>query len=496
MKNKLIALVMAILMIVPFIVSCGDSGEEIKETVSSTPAGSAADSVDNKYAYIDEYVDDLAAEYNFNGSTFTFIDGAGSFPEKYEITGVLEDDALYSRYRELEDKFGITIDKQPRDAEGTEYGSAGEMIAEEVKRDVMANTGSFDIVCGGSVNCGRSLINNSLVRNINDMPGIDLSQSWWVSDMDRQLGIGDAIYSITGKANASHYWGANLIVFSKKIMRDFNITEDLYQVVKDGEWTVDKMFEIASAVPVNTSSSFDGTYRYYSSLDHGGFVYYIGAGFTVSQKDEDGNPYIENSLTSDQINFIDKMSGVMGDPTQNIDREKFRKEDDSGDIYSEDRVLFTSANLHHVSSIRNTDVDIGIIPVPKKDTDQKNYYAFSDSTWTMAFYFPLTLKDPEMSGVITEAMAALSEKHLEPAYYEKALKGRSTYDVESREMLDIIYSSVVIDMADMYKWGDLTSLINSAILGKDETVVSSYGTGAKMGNRAIKTLLRNISKEK
>ena len=103
------------------------------------------------------------------------------------------------------------------------------------------------------------------------------------------------------------------------------------------------------------------------------------------------------------------------------------------------------------------------------------------------------IKDEKMTAYITEALAALSAKYLEPAYYEKALKGRSTYDTESRDMLDLIYRSGVVDLADTYQWGEIVGVINDACLGDSGSLVSSYNASVKLANASIKSLLKKVS---
>ncbi len=501
MKVRIFALILALLMVVPFLVSCKDDGGDIAGVQGSkeTSEDTSNETEENRYAHVDEYIDDLAAQYNYDGVTFTMIDNGTSFPEEDEITGILEDDALYSRYRELEEKFGIEMNKLLRTEEGTDFEYSGQAIADDVKRDVMAGGASYDLICGGVLSCGQNMVNNGVIRPANDVPGFDFKKSWWIRDGEEKLGIAGNLYFLTGKIVVSHYKTPSLIAYSKKIAEDFNITEDLYKVVEDGDWTVDKMFRVAEAVPVNTTGQ--GIYRYVTSGALDGFAFYQGAGFTLTQKDEEGKPLVASALTSEQMNYIDKMAAIFGDKTQNFDVDTYAKENGYDDpesehiIFAEERFLFCPYGMGGLIDLRDEDMSFGILPMPKSSPDQKNYYSFS-SGWTMyAVYLSQNLKDEEMSGVITEAMAALSEKHVEPAYYEKALKGRSTYDVDSRRMLDIIYAGEVVDLTEIYMWSKLADTIGEAVEGTEDNVVSSYNVSAKLVNNSIRSLVRKIEKQ-
>ena len=117
---------------------------------------------------------------------------------------------------------------------------------------------------------------------------------------------------------------------------------------------------------------------------------------------------------------------------------------------------------------------------------------------TGAVYVPKTVSDPEMTGRITESMAALSQIYIKDAYYEKLLKGQGIFDMESADMLDIIFASKVYDMADLYCEGNIDSLgpfieaIDKNFKYSNANFSSDYFANAKIANLNIMLLLRMI----
>ena len=101
-----------------------------------------------------------------------------------------------------------------------------------------------------------------------------------------------------------------------------------------------------------------------------------------------------------------------------------------------------------------------------------------------------------MVGYVAEAMAALSEKHLESTYYDKALIKGSVYDGESKEMLDIIYHTKVLDLVDTYRFGSsdepIAKLIENNIMGVSHNLASAYRGNARIANRGINSLIKII----
>lgn len=83
------------------------------------------------------------------------------------------------------------------------------------------------------------------------------------------------------------------------------------------------------------------------------------------------------------------------------------------------------------------------------------------------------------------------------------LKGRMTYDFESKDMIDIIFNSKRYDLIDVLDVGvtvngpgSLTSLISGAVCESSETFASRFFLQSKIVNGNIRMILANIDKEK
>ena len=107
---------------------------------------------------------------------------------------------------------------------------------------------------------------------------------------------------------------------------------------------------------------------------------------------------------------------------------------------------YISMSLTH---FRELEDEYGILPYPKWDEAQENYYTMSDGNHE-ALAVPKTVQNIEAVGTITEALCAESYKILVPAYYDVALKVKSTRDEQSIAMLDRIVDSRVFDFGFVY----------------------------------------------
>ena len=496
-KIKLTALVLALLMAATVFVSCGDT----KTTDGKTESSSVSENIDPEIASIDSYVADIAASANFDGSSFTYIGRQGdNFTEEKEETGNLLSDAIYKRQRELEDAFGLTWTNV--------ITTDGEDTQNKVIDDTLAGVGSYDLVYGAIITVGQPLMMNRAIMSVNDFTTVDLTQDWWISTLEEDFSICNKLYLLTGDIVTNHFSDGGCVLFNKQVADDFNIP-DLYQIVKDGEWTVDKMFEIASVVSPTTSS--DGIYRY-GFTDHRavGFDLLFANGMSITSFDDEGAPTIPTTLPADLSDFADKISKTLGDDTlvctarvrgtnAEDSSEKYGVED-AIDMFVNGNVLFWFDSTSTVSELREKDVEFGVLPDPKGNASLE-YRTYAQSGMGGAVYVPKTVKDVEMVDVVVETMAALSRKYLKPAFYTKMLQGRSTYDSESREMLDIISATKAYDLVAMFSGGnmntkgDYVNLIDRAIKTDSSSFASSYNSTAAVASINIKKLIKNITKD-
>lgn len=485
MNKKLIALFLAALMAVPALVSCGNSK---KPSDTSTTTGGDDSAIGGDYAEIDDYVKDLASQYNYDGETFTIIGSPETiYPEKAEILGNLENDALYSRILDVEANFGVSVTFRKSVGPDAGYENTGAETTDVVTTDQMSGLKSYDLIEGNLQTCGAPLLNAGCLQPVNDYDMLDFTKSWWLNDLETQFSVGGKLYFLTGKINPSHYSDASCVLYNKKVAENFSLP-DMYEFVSDGTWTVDKMNEIASVIPAG------GDVRRYMVDGSGALAIYFGGGFTLSGKDDNDTPTVATSLSQGQVDYIDKLNSIFGDKSVKYDKQNPDYADEFYDreVFENGQVLFWFDGVWRANDMRPYDVEFGILPVPKKDASQANYISLSSDR---AVYFAKDLKDPEMTGVITEAMAALSEKHLEPAYYTKALKGRSTYDSSSKEVLDILYSSKVVDLELSYNWGKLGELIGTACVGYNDDYISSYASSTSLAGRYINQLMKKVNQD-
>ncbi len=437
---------------------------------------------------IDQCIESLKKDSagGYSGKNFGFIgSGSSAFPTDETITGNEESDAVYKRNVAVEDTFDVKIINT--------LTEKGPVTAQMVKQDADSGLNVYHLAFGENVTVGAPLFKESYLAPISDFSQINTDNSWWLSTMEEYYAIGNKLFFLSGDILPGFFDTASCVLFSKKIMEDYGITENLYDLVKNGEWTTDKMFEIASAIPGGDIK------RYGNPNYNAGISLLFGSAQTITKFDNDHIPYIEKSLPKEIEDLAVKISAQTGNESF-CAMWTYHDGGDIGelelrDMFSEDRFLFSFDSTYGVSSLRESDVNgFGILPTPKNDRNQKNYisYCFSD-----CIYIPRSVSDKDMVGTVTEAMAAYSYMYVRPAFYDQRLRSKSVYDMESKEMLDIIYSSQAYDLYDLYgdgSWetgnGELYKMINKAVFLTTEGLSSKYASTVKVTQNKIKSMIK------
>ena len=107
--------------------------------------------------------------------------------------------------------------------------------------------------------------------------------------------------------------------------------------------------------------------------------------------------------------------------------------------FNQNNLLFTFFALTAVEAMRASDVNFGIVPVPKYDEEQE---------WISYNYgctlscIPVNTPDAERSAIILEALNAESARKVVPEYYNRVLQGKLARDDESLGMLDMIFDKL------------------------------------------------------
>ena len=506
-KIKSLVLIVCLVLAAVCVPSCdtpeknagAGGGSETAAGITGGFAPDAADATDEGGAYknpIPEYLPkpDLGG-YEFRVLTrdtphhSMYIDSA-------EQNGEPINDAVYMRNKIVEEAYNIRI-KGVQIAEFN--GPGGEMyLSDTLKKTIEAGLDEYDLAMVHMIHAG-TLAAKKYFLDWRQIPYVDLARPWWDHGVSDGLVIQGRLYLNSGDYDldcTDFTWG---MIFNKKLWQDFGY-EDIYTVVKNGDWTLDYFNGIIkqSSRDLNGDGIYDENDLFgFIAIDRGGLTNFMyGSGERVYRKNTSGG--FDFVLKNERMQtVVDKTYDIyFNNNSAYVFREppgKYLPEDEPMAMFMDNKGLIASARLAAMPVLRGMEIDFGIIPQPKYDATQNGYCTYSDGHASM-MCIPTTVPDPERFGIVMEALAYSSQTLVLPAYYDISLNTKFTRDDESSEMIDIIIKNRVFDIGYVYNndTGALGFIINDLIKAKKTDFSSTVEKKEASALKALDKLIGNF----
>lgn len=169
----------------------------------------------------------------------------------------------------------------------------------------------------------------------------------------------------------------------------------------------------------------------------------------------------------------------------------------SKEVFVQGRSLFYCEAASYLRALNATmEREYGVIPVPKYNKEQEHY-----TTWRHSIGSTLSIPTsvakggtPDQFALVLETYTLLSQKLVRPAYYEVMLTTRNVQDVESSDMLDLIFQHRTYDMAMYFTTLGLGNLFEEAVKSSGDTFASSYSRASNGFDKKIASILRKLQR--
>lgn len=477
--QKILALLIAAQMLLFSAAACSQTDEkDTQDTVDTASTGESESESESETVKEEEEnartsIADNLPEMNFDGKDFRIMTMPNQDYQFYveESTGDAENDAVYNRNVRVEDRFNVSV-KAVVIEDGLPY--------EVIDKYITAGLDEAEIVEQWQYTANIPISKGNYL-NWKDMPYINLDQPWWNKASNDAATINGKLFCITGDLSISSMTYTFAQFFNMDLMENWGYSSDyLYGLVKDGEWTLDKMIEICSNIYAdndgNGEKNMGDTFGYGYSRYAGTDAWVTAMGEKILDKNEDGQLVIGMatekvySALEKLLNFIYATNGVF--TYVNTDEEnRCLNEFVAGNVAI---VTLTFDNCY--SNLRDMKDAYGVLPYPKYDTAQEGYYTIpSDRFGVFGIPKSVSSDNYEFIGVIMEALTAETYKTVYPVYYDAALKGRYSEDQTTAETIDLIMAGRVYEFA--FQFGtylfDLPYLFRNALYTNDSALAST-----------------------
>lgn len=397
-------------------------------------------------------------------------------------------DAIYNRNRMVEEKYDIKIVKVAASYSG---------ISGNLAKSVMGGEDAYDAVLNTTAGIATAITSNYLTE-LSDLPYIDINKPWWNTGLMESSEVAGKTYMLMGDISYSWKNTTWALCFNKRLYEENKLTEP-YAMVREGKWTMDVLEEHCRNITkdINGDAVLDKNDRWglLSSKNAGVGLVTSSAIITVEKNKIGSLEY--NLINERNINALDRIRELM----TNNDIQ-LRAEDIGGNdiwneiinIFKEGRALYRISIILDIAGLRDMNDDFGILPLPKYDETQENYYSTYQSWNARAYGVPITVGDKERVSAILEYMAYVSPDTVTKAYYDVTLQRKVTRDEDSSEMLDIIFGSMISDIGLAFELGGLRNTIPNIINSDTANVASELASTKSSIEAAIADFVKAVEK--
>lgn len=481
--KKFLAILLVLAMICVSVIACSDSGDDKKTPVDSDSSDGVTE--------VGEYTTDMTAEemLQWSGESFYVrtveLSNARMQLDFEEISDDPVDLAVYYRTAYIEQVMGIDF----VDIMDADYYSSGFTSVDTLVQAGDNTYHAFNVRCIESI----SAWSNGNIYTFDELKYVNLDKEYWAHDLNPGLTLMGEQYTAVGAADLNVYDFMFALMFSKQVFEERGLP-NLYELVENGEWTIDKMSEVMknSYFDENSSDTRDSA-DFYGYLADARMVvpaFLVSCDALSVTKDSDDYPVLNFEdehfydvlqevfvIMWDEENWFENYTGDNDVPSQCIQ------------MFSQNQALFLDCSFNFVPNLRSMETDFGIVPYPKWDTEQDSYY--SRVSYFFSLVVPNTCPDVDFTSAVLEIMNCYSQNEVIPAYYDQSLQGKIARDEESQAMLDIIFTHRVADLGDTTFCDLIRDGVLSGMFGGDSRNMSTLTSKSKSINKKISNYLED-----
>ena len=487
MKNfvRVICLVLASLFCLFAIVAC-DNGKTSKKGQNNTNVKIDENGVrwaEDEWGVWREY-DNLPDDLDYNDSiSFLHWETEGTVKPEFEQSEEVDDarlSAIYKRNKAIENRLGVTLNFSS-ELQGS--------LTELVSRAKDAGTHDFDIIATYSPQAGRMMM-AGLLRNITaaEKNYIELSKPWWPVNLAHNMAIRGNIYFLSGDCSTNAIDQMGCIYYNKDNLNEaheqdaieyFSKNEHVktpedgddggdtasnmvYEKVYAGKWTLDDFIYLASNKYVDKKGDgVTGDDRYGLSSESYTLAALYGASNLrlMETSNDDTVLKISDDWTSTKtVRLVAKLNTLLSTNSYCVTA---RMLDANGSVVYYQTPFYNGTgffSLHYMrqaegSLVNNDKIEnYGVLPCPKYDLNQKNYYTVIGNEFSIYGIF----SDFEKRGneqqtlsmltAVIECWCSEAYRKTTPVIFELNLKLKASPTQCEADMCEIIRASIEFDL--------------------------------------------------
>lgn len=493
MKRFVSCLLALVLLLSSLVLTVGCAGnEENSDTLDNGEVSTAYDGP--LYDENGLLMDELPADLNFGDvdvNIFTCEEFKTAMcPEGYNNTSL--NDASYERNKLMEERLGIKLNFILQPGIPTAVGRY-EAFAEKVGNSVNAGTGDFDAIAGFSLGPASWAINGYTI-NLKDVKYLDFEKPWWSYSV-LENAFYDSIYYASTNCSGKVLDEISVVYYNRQILEENGI-DDPENLVLEGKWTIDKLFEYSKGLGKDTNDNEMEDLEDTFGLVFRNTVFtdslFYGSDLSLTRKNPNtGLPelsFTDSGELERAVNLINKVVSAVStkDVTIGI---LASDEEPAADTMRENRTAFYMSHMRDTAAIPDPKL-WGVIPTPKLNEEQENYITTLNNDFDM-WCIPKDAGNIDMSGAIMEAYASGCYRTVAPTYYDVNLSYRYSNNENGVKIFSMIRQNVKLDFGRLNSFaiGTIDEIIRNAYRQERNTFTQSWATNQRTYKRKLNNVI-------
>ena len=242
----------ASLLLISLLASLASCGSQDSGTNDTTSSGASTDTTAEETT--SQFVkDDLPSDLDLGGKTVGIMIGDyfnAFLADLYspEETGNRLSDAVYRTSKNVQERLNVVLEYNYQTYAWSEMAG----FQSKIISGILAGDTGFDILFDVQ-NYSAQMQEGEYFANFADVGNISLEKPWYNQTVLENM-PDDYIYFLSGQFSLANVKSAFAMYFNADLYSSLGLTEDLYALVDDGKWTIDKLDELTK----NTYSDLNG----------------------------------------------------------------------------------------------------------------------------------------------------------------------------------------------------------------------------------------------
>ena len=352
--------------------------------------------------------------------------------------------AVLDRNEFIENTYGVKVNWMNT----TKAGMTGEL-----EKATLAGNINFDLAAPRMMNV-QSIVAGGYVYDLAGRDYIDFGNKYYNDLSVKTFTAQGHTFFVTGGFSNLDKETASILYFNKNLLGDAKATADLYKMVKDGKWTYDQLVALANSRYADDGDGIKNDTDTFglslTSLDR----YFQYFGITRAGIDASTGEWIL-SINDEKVD--DVITAILSASASNWANAEWGGDwgSNAAEALKSGRLLFYNEVVQHTYHAEVG--DIGVVPFPMLNVEQGRYYAPCSNQMSVAVCVPKITQNREMSDYFMDVLAWTGDEYITDAYLD-GKRAQVDGEEEIEMFTDYIFPNVTYDAGEAVGWGTLLSL--------------------------------------